>query len=195
MVELSRTSPVWERSLKLWFWVFVTSCVAIFFFCIQGVQAASSQSNSTEVSLNIAEAIEVVSWPEATMLLTSNAVPGQEVVSEALRFTVRCNSQWGIQVQSDETNGKLREYNTTTGQYVTDGRESQRGVEWGITQNGPWTPLSSTPTIMITNQAATGEIGSTISFYLRYLPGFNDVRLGADRIYRLVLTYTAAVGY
>lgn len=160
-----------------------------------GATAASSQTSMTEVMLNIAEAIEVVSWPEASLTLSSVATPGEPVVSGALRFTVKCNSTWGIQVQSDESTGKLREFNVGTASYVTEGKISQKAVEWGLTTSGPWTGVSSSLTSIVTNKPATGDVGTAVTFYLRYVPGFNDVPLTGDGIYRIVLTYTAAVGY
>ncbi len=156
---------------------------------------AVSQTASTEVTMNIAAAIEVVSWPDAAVLLTGAAVPGQAVVSNALRFTGRCNSTWGIHGKSDDASGTVREFNVATSQYVADGKTSQRGLEWGPAAAGPWVTLSSTSALFTTNQPATTEAGATASLYLRYLPGFNDTPLGADRAYRIVLTYTAAVGY
>lgn len=160
-----------------------------------GTEGAQSHTSTTNVTLNIAEAIEVVSWPDADVLLGSSAVPGEESVSVALRFTVKCNAGWGVQVKSDETAGKLREYDTTGKQYVADGQTSQQALEWGPSPTGPWTSVSSTASGIATNRPATGEVGTTITYYLRYAPGFNDTPLGADRMYRIELTYTAAVGY
>lgn len=159
------------------------------------VLAATTQTAATAVTVNIAEAIEVVSWPDTAILLTNAAVPGQPVISGALRFTVRCNSTWGIQVKSDEAAGSFREFDVSTNQYVADGRLSQSALEWSNTTSGPWTPVSSMNTSFIANQPATSEVGTTVSFYLRYIPGFNDIPLAADRIYHITLTYTAAVGY
>lgn len=157
--------------------------------------ATTTQTAITAVTMNVAEAIEVVSWPDAAVLLTNAAVPGQPVISSALHFTVRCNSTWGIQIKSDEAAGKLREYDTTKNEYVADGRLSQRGLEWSGATSGPWTRVSSTLSSIVTNQPATEESGSTVSLYLRYNPGFNDIPLGADRTYHITLTYTASVGY
>jgi hypothetical protein len=159
------------------------------------VWAATTQTNSTSLTLNIGEAIEVVSWPDASLNLDSSAVPGEEVVSGPLRFTVKCNSEWGIEVKSDEPTGRLQEFDPDTSAYVTDGRTSQNAVEWGSTPSGEWGVLQGTGVNIATNQLPTGESGKAITFFLRYCPGFNDIRLTEGHVYRTVLTYTATVGY
>ncbi len=159
------------------------------------VLAATTQTAATAVTVNIAEAIEVVSWPDTAILLTNAAVPGQPVISGALHFTVRCNSTWGIQVKSDEAVGSFREFDVSTNQYVADGRLSQSALEWSVDSSGPWALVSGTNASVYSGLPLTGPVGTTVSFYLRYIPGFNDIPLAADRIYHITLTYTAAVGY
>jgi hypothetical protein len=159
------------------------------------VWAATTQTNSTSLTLNIGEAIEVVSWPDASLNLDSSAVPGEEVVSGPLRFTVKCNSEWGIEVKSDEPTGKLQEFDPDTSAYVTDGRTSQRALEWSPSASGPWSPLGSMSSNIVTSQPSTGEEGSQVECFLRYRAGFNDIRLTEGHVYRTVLTYTATVGY
>lgn len=170
-------------------------CVPFGLCLTDAALASGTQSSTSAILLNVQEAIEVVNWPDASITLSSVAMPGQPVVSGALRFTVKCNASWGIQVKSDEAAGKMREFNVGTATYVTDGRTSQKSLEWGTSAAGPWTALSGTHMNIVTSMLPTGETGSDVSMYLRYTPGFNDVPLTGDRIYRSVLTYTAAVGY
>lgn len=158
-------------------------------------QAATSQTNSTSLTLNIGEAIEVVSWPDASLELHGSAVPGSEVVSDALRFLVRCNGEWVVEVRSDEPNGKLRQYDPGTKSYVTDGKTSQRALEWSPSPEGPWDPVGASGSSIGTRKPPTGTSGTEVTFFLRYCPGFDDVRLSEGHLYRTVLTYTASVGY
>jgi hypothetical protein len=170
----------------------------ILFFVAGGcgaVQAATTQSNSTSLTLNIGEAIEVVSWPDSTINLSSSAVPGEAVISDPLRFTVKCNTEWDIEVRSDEPAGKLRQFDPGTGSYLQDGHASQNSLEWADSPDGEWTTLQGTGTNIVTHQPPTGESGKSVTFFLRYTPGFNDVRLTEGHVYRIVLTYTATVGY
>ncbi len=88
----------------------------------------------------------------------------------------------------------MREFDSGLGNYVAGG-QSSGPIEWATNVNGPWTPISSTPTTMFTNQPPTGEDGTTVGFVLRVTPSFDDEPLPAGREYRIVLTYTAGVGF
>src|SRR5690606_35752884 len=77
--------------------------------------AASSQSGATTVTFNIAESIEVTSWPASAFTLASTATPGVPVVSGALNISVRSNTEWGLQISSDNDFGELREFDTFAG--------------------------------------------------------------------------------
>lgn len=157
--------------------------------------ASSSQSNTTNVSANVEEAIEVVEWPTASFTISSAAVPGQAVVSGALGFTVRANTSWGIQIRSDDADGKLREFNTGTAEFVTGGRTMKRALEWGLSSGGPWNLVRGAATTMVSEQPATGESGAAVAFFVRLQPSFDDIRLGPGREYRITLIYTVGVGY
>ena len=160
----------------------------------QGAWAATTDVGTTTVSFNIAEAIEVTSWPAAAFTLSETAVPGVPVVSQTLSIVVRSNAAWGLQISSDESLGMLREYDRSLGGYVVGG-QMLGPLEWATNVNGPWTPVSSTPTNMFTNLPPTGEQGATVGFVLRVTPSFDDQPLSAGRVYRIVLTYTAGVGF
>lgn len=157
--------------------------------------AATSSSNSTVVSANVVEAIAVTQWPGSSVVLTGSAIPDTPVLSDSLSFVVKSNTLWGIQVSADEPSGKLREYDVASAVYVMNGRIVKTPIQWALTSGGPWTNLSATPTAIYTGQAKTGELGATVSFVLRLLAGFNDEKLPLGRDYRMVLTYTVAVGY
>lgn len=159
-------------------------------------QAAATESSTTTVTVNIADAIEVVAWPPASFTLSSAAIPGVPVVSGGLGITVKSNSTWGVQLSTDSETGKLREWDSTASEYVVDGKQSAQPLQWATHTAGPWTNLSSTPATVYTNQPATGEAGRTVSFLVRLTPTFDDVRLTtAGRDYRATLQYTVAVGY
>ncbi len=158
--------------------------------------AATSQTATSSVSVNIAPAIEVVSWPPSAFTLSSAATPGTPVVSQPLNFTVKSNASWGIQVQSDSSDGRLREFDTGLGAYVMNGKTTNNSLQWGLTDSGPWTNLSSSPVPLFTAQSATGEAGASVAFLVRFTPTFSDQPLTTTgHEYRIQLTYTAAVGY
>ena len=48
---------------------------------------------------------------------------------------------------------------------------------------------------MFSRQPPTGEEGTTLTFFLRVTPDFDATALPPGREYRIVLTYTAGVGY
>jgi hypothetical protein len=159
------------------------------------VQAGTTDVGTSEVMFSIGKAIEVVSWPTFSIALDSDGTPGQAAVSDVLSFTVKSNATWSLQIQSDGEDGKLREYNLTESVYVEDGKTSQNSLEWGLTPDGAWYPISDVPGTVFSSQPATGDAGTTVSMYVRYVPGFNDTPLPSGFVYRAVLTYTATVGY
>ena len=158
------------------------------------VHAAKTDIGTTTVKFNIAEAIEVVSWPAPEFTLSTTAVPGVPVVSGWLYVSVKSNASWGLQISSDDEEGRLREYDPGMGAYVMLGRRTSP-LEWAADLSGPWSHVSSTPTTMFTNQPPTGEDGATVGFLLRVVPSFDDEPLPPGREYRIVLTYTAGVGF
>ncbi len=155
--------------------------------------AATTDSGTTTVSFNIAEAIEVTSWPAATFSLADGAAPGVAVVSEGLSITVRSNSLWGIQISSDSGDGYLREYSDVEG-FIPDGH-TVGPVEWATSADGLWTPITSVPTPIFADQPPTGEAGASVGFLLRVTPTYDHQPLPEGREYRIVLVYTAGVGF
>ena len=158
------------------------------------VRAATTEVGTTTVSFTIAEVFEVLAWPSSTYSLGEAGTPGVTVVSEELTFTVRSNASWGVEIRSDTGTGELREFDIAIGAYV-DGGRSVGPVEWATSVSGPWHPLSSTPAVMYSMQPPTGAAGRTVGFVLRVTPTFDDEPLPEGREYRMVLTYTAGVGF
>lgn len=159
-----------------------------------GVLAATVDSSTTEVTFRIAPALEVVSWPSSSFVLADDGTPGIASVSNPLTITLKANTNWRLQIASDTTGGMLREYDPQLGSYVFGGIEIGP-VEWAADVGGPWTPLGNVPAAVFLDEPATGEDGVTRSFYLRVTPDFDARPLPNGRVYRLVLTYTAGVGY
>ena len=158
------------------------------------VRAATTEVGTTTVSFTIAEVFEVLAWPSSTYSLGEASTPGVTVVSDALTFLVRSNTNWSLEISSDSDDGQLREYDIESASYVLGGR-SVGPVEWATSVSGPWHPLSSTPAVMYSMQPPTGAAGRTVGFVLRVTPTFDDEPLPEGREYRMVLTYTAGVGF
>src|SRR5690606_918180 len=76
----------------------------------QTAYADETDTGTTTVSFNVAEAIEVTSWPTATFTLSDAGTPGVPVVSEVFSVTVKSNASWGLQVSTDSIDGSLREF-------------------------------------------------------------------------------------
>lgn len=164
-------------------------------FWLAATASAAADEGSTTLSANVAEVIEVLSWP-AEVYSLGNLMPGEEVTIGPLEFEVRSNVSWEILIASDSPNGELREYNLIGGYYVLDGATTQNALRWRWGESGAWTPLSQTAASLFGTQEATGDQSKTYSFYLSFLPSFNDMRLtDPDREYRIVLTYTVGARY
>lgn len=156
--------------------------------------AATSEVGSTVVTFSVAPAIEVTAWPQADLTLASDAVPGTPVISSPLTITVKSNAEWGVRIQSDTATGGLQEYDGMLQSYVTDGFRTP-AVEWATDPTGPWAPLGPSATPIATMRPPTGEDGLTLTLYLRVTPDFDVQPLRTGRQYRMVLTFTAGVGY
>lgn len=163
---------------------------------VGGGVAQAMPSSTTFITANVGPALEVVQWPSTEFQLGENMVPGDPVVTSALVFHVRSNASWGVRISSDNSEGKLREYETAGKFFVADGKTTLHSLEWSTDVGGPFTPLSSTPATLHGAQAPTGEIGRTVGFVLRFEPSFDDKPLTEPtRRYAITLTYTAGVGY
>lgn len=161
---------------------------------VGGAEAAKSQAGTTMVTFNIAEAIEVVEWPDSSFELSDEAVPGVPLVSSPLEIRVRSNAPWEVHISSDNDGGLIREYDVSAGGYVPGGN-SIGPLEWATSPSGPWEPLSTIPAAMFINQAPTGQAGDSVTFYLRVTPSFDDEPLSNGREYRIMLHYTVGVSY
>ena|GEM_PF-2149693 len=178
---------------RAWTTAMFTLFLAFFAVGTSVARAASVETGQTTVTFSIAEAIEVVSWPPAVLSLGNDAIPGVPVVSDSLTITVKSNTEWGLQVAPDSPTGHLREFDTQIGAY--DDLGARVGpLEWAVSLEGPWNELGSRTT-MFSRQPPTGEEGTTLTFFLRVTPDFDATALPPGREYRIVLTYTAGVGY
>ncbi len=125
---------------RAWTTAMFTLFLAFFAVGTSVAWAASVETGQTTVTFSIAEAIEVVSWPPASVILGNDAIPGVPVVSDSLSITVEVERDVGIADQLlIPTDGTLREYDDSLGDYVVDGRRVGP-VEWATNSGGPWTP-------------------------------------------------------
>src|SRR5690606_20606981 len=103
----------WERSLRggLAFAVALVAMIGVLAVLPSPSHAAATPSDTgtTTVSFNIAEAIEVTGWPSAAFSLSDAGVPGAPTVSDVMSISVRSNTTWGLQVSSDNDGGLMRE--------------------------------------------------------------------------------------
>jgi len=155
--------------------------------------AQANQTSTTTVSFTLAEVIEVLSWPNAALSIAG--APDEAVVTGPLTFRVRANAPWGIYIRSEWADGRMREYDAVAGHYVPAGQVLSRGLEWGTTPTGPWSPVSGANSPLVEGMPPTGAQGTVVEFYLRQTTTFEDVSLPAGREYRIVLTYTAGLVY
>ena len=156
---------------------------------------ASPGEHQTTVAVNIAESISVVAWPGEYLMLASGAMPGEVIVSPEQRFTVKANSTWGIEISCDVEQGRLREYDPGTNQYVMEGHVLENPLEWALSPGGPWQALSTAPQPLIATAGATGAEGQDVGFFLRFTSSYGDHPLGGGRDYRITLQYTAGLHY
>lgn len=177
--------------------LFCLSCMGIAMLgclVINGTAAAQRVHTATSsVSFTLMEVIEVLSWPSATVAMTG--APDEPAVSGPLVFRVRANAPWGIYLRSDLPEGRMQEYDASVGEYVQSGRVLSQGLEWALSPGGPWTRVVPADAPLVSGMPPTGAEGTTVEFFLRQAATFQDLALPAGREYRIVLTYTAGLGY
>lgn len=177
-----------RRKKRLW-WL-----LAVLFMGL-GMRAYGQEySFETVVYGNIAEAIEVTRWPDLEWAIGSDLNPGEEIISPVQTFSVRSNANWYIDIASDSPTGQLREYHVESGQYIASGLRTANPLRWTLIGSGTTIPVTDEATPMVRNMSPTGETPVDVSFRLRFLPSFDDVRL-TDRVYRIRLFYTVGIGY
>ncbi|MBO8142096.1 MAG: hypothetical protein H0Z37_07970 [Firmicutes bacterium] len=160
---------------------------------LAGAEPSSAASNMTVVSVTVMEVIEVLSWPQ--LHLNLEAVPEQPAVIGPLAFEVRANGPWGIFFVGDSPEGRIREFDIASGTYVQGGRALSRALEWSLSPSGPWMTVPEDGAALVSGRPPTGAGSEAVEFYLRLWPTYDDVPLPEGREYRLVLTYTAGIGY
>lgn len=156
--------------------------------------AAQPQSSTTVITFNIAEAIEVLQWPDVMFTLAEAALPGVPVVSPPLSITVRSNVPWGVMLRSNRPDGLLAEYELGIGDFAVDG-VTVGPLEASTSPNGPWQELNDVGILVVSSQAPTGETAESVEMYLRVVPDFDWPRLPSGRDYRAAVTFTVGVGF
>ena len=169
--------------------------VAVGLCFLMGTAQASCQENRTTVAVNIAESIAVVTWPDAFLNLASNVTPGEVIISPPLGLVVKANSTWGVEISCDLVDGRMQEFDVGMDAYVPDGRVVSQPLQWSTSGSGPWHPLSTSPSSLVAGQAATGDGGADVQFYLRFAASYGDLPVAVGREYRLTLHYTAGLSY
>lgn len=160
---------------------------------MNGVAGAQAASHTTTVSFTLLEAIEVLAWPSAGVPMVAG--PDEEAISGPFVFLVRANAPWGIRVRTDADDGRMREYDPNAAAYVPQGHVLSRSVEWSTTPNGPWYTTTAADVPVVSGRGPTGAQPAAVEFYLRQVTTYDDVTLPTGREYRIVLTYTAGLGY
>ena len=159
------------------------------------VQVMAGETNSTTVAVSIAPSIAVVAWPEGFLIMDTDVVPGQEVMSSVLEISVKANSSWGIQISGDSPDGRMREFDLGTGSYVSSGALLTHPLQWALYPSESWQALSSTPSSIVAGQPPTDNNGETVRFRLRFVADYGDRPLEEGRDYRVTLQYTAGLNF
>ncbi|HEY8416552.1 MAG TPA: hypothetical protein VIK93_00800, partial [Limnochordales bacterium] len=169
----------------------VSCCLLGCLLVLAATGASQASTSTTTVSFTILPAIEVLAWPAPTLSLSGS--PENHAVVGPLEFLVRANAPWSLSLHSDVINGRMREYDPASGVYVPSGHVLAQALEWGLSPNGPWSPVTDSSTRVVTGMPPTDSEGMVVRLYLRQSTSFDDVMLPPGREYRMVLTYTAAL--
>lgn len=179
--------PVWRPAR--WVVPFVVCVLAVL-----GGTAAAQQTGYTTATVEIPPMIEVIAWPQAEVEL-SGARLGEAWASVPLVLSLRSNTPWRVEVESDSEAGVLREFDTALGTYVDGGRTTVNPVYLQMVDGMDPVHLGSTPIVLAESAVPTGATVQHIRFHIMFRPTFDDVPLPAGHTYRVRLTYTVGMGF
>ena len=157
--------------------------------------AGSQQTDTITVAVTIAESIEMVPWPGGLLQLSAAAVPDQAVISPPVSLKVRANAPWGLEIRSNMSDGRMKEFDKTAAAYVSGGAMLTNPLQWSTSPGGPWNDLSGDASSIVSSQPPSGKDGKDGVFYLRLEPDYEDLPLPEGRDYRIMLQYTAGLSY
>ena len=158
---------------------------------------AHAVTGQQSVTADVANTLEAT-FPSA--YAWGDLVPGPSGnTSAAQSLTVKSNALWGVQVSTDLSDGRMKEFNgsayvAVTPKILTNPLQWRLSVLGGVAQGTSFAALSSTPASATSSQGITGDSGTALGFLLHQVASYADQRVSPN-LYRVQLTYDAAQGY
>lgn len=159
----------------------------------------TGMAETAVVTGNVDAVVDITTDPSGVTSMAIN--PSNSPTTDADSMVVKATTTWKVDVSdADTTNtaGVMTKYNTSTAAYAT-GTKLGTGLAltWtsGGTQgggSGTVLPINGNGNTLVTG-TSTDDAGVTVGFRYTQASNYNDIRLtGANEVYRIVVTFTAA---
>jgi hypothetical protein len=161
---------------------------------------AATTATGTQAITGLPTAQLAATFPTAYSFGTL-AVGGAGNTSTEQVVNVKSNASWGLKISSDQTAGKMREWDGSA--YVAAGNILANSLQWALTTLGgtpvgspTYANLSSTATLVAGSQARSGDSGVDVATTFKQLVSYADqATLSGANTYRALVTYDAQQGF
>ena len=161
---------------------------------------AATTASGTQAITGLPTAQLAATFPTAYSFGTL-AVGGSGNTSTEQVVNVKSNASWGLKISSDQTAGKMREWDGSA--YVASGNILANSLQWALTTLGgtpvgspTYANLSSTATLVSGSQARSGDSGVDVATTFKQLVSYADqATLSGANTYRVLVTYDAQQGF
>jgi len=180
----------------------ITTTAGVLLAAVAAAPAASAATTATgtQAITGTPTAQLVATFPSAYSFGTLT-VGGSGNTSTEQVVNVKSNASWGVKISSDQTAGKMREWDGSA--YVASGFILANPLQWALTTlagtpvgSPSYANLSSTATSVTTGQAATGDTGVNVGTTFNQLVSYADnASLTTGHSYRVLVTYDAEQGF
>jgi hypothetical protein len=161
---------------------------------------AATTASGTQAITGLPTAQLAATFPTAYSFGTLT-VGGSGNTSTEQVVNVKSNASWGLKISSDQTAGKMREWDGSA--YVVSGNILANALQWALTSTGgtpvgspSYANLSSTATLVTGSQARTSDSGADVGTTFKQLVSYGDeAALAGGHSYRVLVTYDAAQGF
>jgi hypothetical protein len=161
--------------------------------------AALAVTGTQSITADVANTLEATfpgayAWGDLTPGASGNTSSEQSV-------TVKSNASWGLKISTDLADGRMKEWNSTTGYVLVSPKVLTNALTYklsalgGEAQSSAFAALSSTAALLTGSQGNTPDAGVAAGVTFKQVLSFADERAGSSNDYRVVVTYDAAQGY
>lgn len=157
------------------------------------VNPASSTNSWIAHTVALQETESITATFPSNYTFATFTVGGPNNLSGEQTESVLSNRGWGTQLSSDQTDGKMKEYDGSS--YLTN--QLGNSLNWrmssldGVSQPTPFAPISSTPSLIVGGRPAN-TVASTVGVTYNQVVDYSDDPNSGTNVYRIVVTFNVS---